>query len=126
MEEATKIDNRSAKSIEEERREAEEKVTWISSTLDLDLLNSEKGFTTFSQVARLAVTVKGSQVTWSSEEEKVIWIFQKSFSTFPIKAVRNANSAKKQEISGDLEKGRQFNYSTENKTIWGARALSEK
>ena len=42
MEEATKIDNRSAKSIEEERREAEEKVTWISSILDLDLLNSEK------------------------------------------------------------------------------------
>ena len=42
VEEATKIDNRSAKSIEEERREAEEKVTWISSTLDLDFLNSEK------------------------------------------------------------------------------------
>ena len=72
MEEATKMDNRSAKSIEEERREAEEKVTWISSTLDLDLLNSEKGFTTFPQVARLAVTVKGSQVTWSSEEEKKV------------------------------------------------------
>ena len=77
-------------------------------------------------MVRLAGSVKGSQVTWSSEEEKVIWIFQKSFSTFPIKVVRNANSAKKQEISGDLEKGRQFNYSTENKTIWGARALSEK
>ena len=42
VEEATKIDNRSGKSIEEERREAEEKVTWISSTLDLDFLNSEK------------------------------------------------------------------------------------
>ena len=44
MEEATKIGNRSAKSIEEERREAEEKVTWISSSLDLDFLNSEQGF----------------------------------------------------------------------------------
>ena len=42
VEEATKISKRSAKSIEEERREAEEKVT--SSTLDLDLLNSEKRF----------------------------------------------------------------------------------
>ena len=31
VEEATKISNRSAKSIEEERRKAEEKVTWVSS-----------------------------------------------------------------------------------------------
>ena len=69
---------------------------------------------------RLAGSVKGSQVTWSSEEENVIWIFQKSFSTFPTKVARNANSVKKEE------KGRQFNYSTENKTMWGARALSEK
>ena len=34
-------------SNEEERREAEEKVTWISSTLDLDFLNSEKVFQHF-------------------------------------------------------------------------------
>ena len=40
VEEARRIDNRSGKSMEEKRREAEEKVVWISLTSDLDLFNS--------------------------------------------------------------------------------------
>ena len=40
VEEARMIDNRSGKSMEEKRREAEEKVVWISLICDLDLFNS--------------------------------------------------------------------------------------
>ena len=40
VDEARRMDNRSGKSMEEERREAEEKVVWISLTCDLDLFNS--------------------------------------------------------------------------------------
>ena len=43
-----------------------------------------------------------------------------SFLKFPTKVAKYDNSVKKQE------KGRQLTYSTENKTIWGARALEEK
>ena len=44
VDEARRIDNRSGKSMEEKRREAEEKVVWISLTSDLDLFNSQKYF----------------------------------------------------------------------------------
>ena len=40
VEEARMIDNRSGRSMEDERREAEEKVVWISLTSYLDLFNS--------------------------------------------------------------------------------------
>ena len=61
VEEATKISNRRGKSIEEERREAEEKVTWISSTVDLDLLNSEKKLYSISSGGEAGHVYEGKQ-----------------------------------------------------------------
>ena len=40
VDEARRMDKKSGRSMEEKRREAEEKVVWISLTCDLDLFNS--------------------------------------------------------------------------------------
>ena len=89
---------------------------------------STHSFSNSSQVARYTKSVqegKGTELSNRSgksreeeAEEKVVWIYQKCFTTYP-KVARCARSVKG-------EKGRKFTYSTENKTIWGARALEKK